>query len=221
MKTIRKHLLVILGVIVIGVFSSCDGEVEMELYTSDLIEAMNTKEPLYAKVSLIIEGMTENYDYEFLRNYIPSFTNPHYVKYDYQTSLAFDIKVPIVNNKEFENLDQTGQLFVIVGAKTTSGYSYSISINRELIRNISSYTSSTMYQSFNLEDFDFCYKLANDLRDAQEYKIFSSYMNTIPYPMSHTFSLERRDSQKIKMSEIYAKSLNQDETYYFLTITQK
>ncbi len=45
-------------------------------------------------------------------------------------------------------------------------------------------------------------------------------MNSHAYPISYSFELERRDSKNIKLSEILAKSLEQDEKNFFMTISK-
>ena len=218
MRKLFKSLFIIGLISFIFLFASCDGEVKMNLYTTDLLEAMETEEIVYVKTSMIVEGMSESYDYQFLEDLIPSFSNPHYVEYDYQTSLAFDIKIPIIKKSNLENYDHSGNLFEIVGVQTKSGYSFYFNINKILINQINSYTTSTMYQSFKLSDFDFSYDLINDCKDNKSYKSYSSYVNNNAHPMSHSFELERRDSKTIKLSEVLSKSLEQDEKTYFLTI---
>lgn len=220
MKKLFKSLFTIGFISLLFLFISCDGEVKMNLYTADLFEAMETDEVIYVKTSMIIEGMSESYDYGFLADFIPSFSNPHYVQYDYQTSLAFDFKIPIIKKTSLENFDHDGNLFEIIGVQTDSGYSFYINLNYYLIHRINSYTSSKFYQSFKLNDFDFSYDLINDCKDIRDYTIYSSYMNTKSYPMSYSFELERRDSRTIKLSEVFAKSLEQDEKYFFLTIDE-
>jgi len=217
-KAIRKLSLLLLASITIFTFIACDGEVNMELYTSDLLDCFESDEVLMSKVSLVIEGMSEEYSYDFLRDYIPSFSNPHYIDYDYSTSLAFDIQVPIIKKKDLEAFDDTGYLFEIVGVKTTSGYSYYLNINSPLMNSINSYTSSTMYQSFKLEDFDFNYRLFNDLRESHDYKAFSCYNNGKAYPNTYSFTLDRRGYLDFKFSEVFSKSLNSEEKNYFITV---
>lgn len=215
---LRRIIVLSLLLVSIGLLISCDGEVKLKLFTQDLQIITESDEVIYTNASMIVEGMTQDYDYHFLETLIPSFSNPHYVEYNYSTSLMFDIKVPIMNEKVLTGYDFSKDLFCIVGYKTDKGYSFDLKVNFEVIAKINEYTKSTLYQSFNIQDFDFTYELNNDYNKTKKFRLFSSYIQENPYPLYYDFSLERRESLQITLSEILAKTLKNDDYHFFVTM---
>ena len=95
MKKISFFLLGLLSLL----FISCGGDIKISIFTRDLSDVMNSREEvLYTNVNLIVEGLDDENDIEFLRRNLNGFSNEHKVDYNYSTSLSFDIKAPILKD---------------------------------------------------------------------------------------------------------------------------
>ena len=91
MKKISFFLLGLLSLL----FISCGGDIKISIFTRDLSDVMNSREEvLYTNVNLIVEGLDDENDIEFLRRNLNGFSNEHKVDYNYSTSLSFDIITP-------------------------------------------------------------------------------------------------------------------------------
>ena len=79
------------------------------------------------------------------------------------------------------------------------------------IAHFSSLFSERLYQSIELEEATIHVVLSNDLREALNVTVFSTYANNIPVPYEQTLSLERRDDLELKFSDVLRDSLGVSE----------
>ena len=110
MKKISFFLLGLLSLL----FISCGGDIKISIFTRDLSDVMNSREEvLYTNVNLIVEGLDDENDIEFLRRNLNGFSNEHKVDYNYSTSLSFDIKAPILKDgAEFDNSNYLDNIII-------------------------------------------------------------------------------------------------------------
>ena len=80
-------------VVLCFLFISCGGDIMISIFTRDLSDVMNSREEvLYTNVNMIVEGLEDENDIEFLRRNLNGFSNEHKVDYNYSTSLSFDFQ---------------------------------------------------------------------------------------------------------------------------------
>lgn len=188
MKKIFFFLLGLLSLL----FISCGGDIKISIFTRDLSDVMNSKEEvLYTNVNLIVEGLDDENDIEFLRRNLNGFSNEHKVDYNYSTSLSFDIKAPIL--KDGAEFDNSNYLIVITGKKDKDKTDYYLQYNQELFWRINNYIYNTHYQNIELKKFKIKLDINNDERKPVNLITYSSYISGKSYPFTHQETLNERD----------------------------
>ena len=215
MKKISFFLLGLLSLL----FISCGGDIKISIFTRDLSDVMNSREEvLYTNVNMIVEGLEDENDIEFLRRNLNGFSNEHKVDYNYSTSLSFDIKAPIL--KDGAEFDNSNYLIVITGKKDKDKTDYYLQYNQELFWRINNYIYNTHYQNIELKKFKIKLDINNDERKPVNLITYSSYISGKSYPFTHQETLNERDRINVELSEIfgdYISSIN-DEQYPIFSI---
>ena len=179
MKKISFFLLGLLSLL----FISCGGDIKISIFTRDLSDVMNSREEvLYTNVNMIVEGLDDENDIEFLRRNLNGFSNEHKVDYNYSTSLSFDIKAPIL--KDGAEFDNSNYLIVISGKKDKDKTDYYLQYNQELFWRINNYIYNTHYQNIELKQFKIKLEINNDERKPVNLITYSSYVSGKSYPVS-------------------------------------
>ena len=215
MKKISFFLLGLLSLL----FISCGGDIKISIFTRDLSDVMNSREEvLYTNVNLIVEGLDDENDIEFLRRNLNGFSNEHKVDYNYSTSLSFDIKAPIL--KDGAEFDNSNYLIVITGKKDKDKTNYYLQYNQELFGRINNYIYNTHYQNIELKKFKIKLDINNDERKTVTLTTYSSYVNGKSYPFAHQETLNERDRINMELSEIFGKYISSmdDELYPIFSI---
>ena len=114
---------------------------------------------------MIVEGLDDENDIEFLRRNLNGFSNEHKVDYNYSTSLSFDIKAPIL--KDGAEFDNSNYLIVITGKKDKDKTDYYLQYNQELFWRINNYIYNTHYQNIELKKFKIKLDINNDERNTR------------------------------------------------------
>ena len=215
MKKISFFLLGLLSLL----FISCGGDIKISIFTRDLSDVMNSREEvLYTNVNMIVEGLEDENDIEFLRRNLNGFSNEHKVDYNYSTSLSFDIKAPIL--KDGAEFDNSNYLIVITGKKDKDKTDYYLQYNQELFWRINNYIYNTHYQNIELKKFKIKLDINNDERKPVNLITYSSYISGKSYPFTHQETLNERDRINVELSEVfgdYISSIN-DEQYPIFSI---
>ena len=215
MKKIFFFLLGLLSLL----FISCGGDIKISIFTRDLSDVMNSKEEvLYTNVNLIVEGLDDENDIEFLRRNLNGFSNEHKVDYNYSTSLSFDIKAPIL--KDGAEFDNSNYLIVITGKKDKDKTDYYLQYNQELFWRINNYIYNTHYQNIELKKFKIKLDINNDERKPVNLITYSSYISGKSYPFTHQETLNERDRINVELSEIFGDYISSmdDEQYPIFSI---
>lgn len=215
MKKISFFLLGLLSLL----FISCGGDIKISIFTRDLSDVMNSREEvLYTNVNLIVEGLDDENDIEFLRRNLNGFSNEHKVDYNYSTSLSFDIKAPIL--KDGAEFDNSNYLIVITGKKDKDKTDYYLQYNQELFWRINNYIYNTHYQNIELKKFKIKLDINNDERKPVNLITYSSYVNGKSYPFTHQETLNERDRINVELSEIFGDYISSmdDEQYPIFSI---
>ncbi len=215
MKKTTFFLLVLLSLL----FISCGGDIKISIFTRDLSDVMTSREQvLYTNVNMIVEGLDDENDIEFLRRNLNGFSNEHTVDYNYSTSLSFDIKAPIL--KEDSDIDTSNDLIIITGKTQKGKTDYYLQYNQALFSRINNYIYSTHYQNIDLKEFKLKFEINNDERKTVTLTTYSSYVNGKSYPFAHQESLNERDRINIELSEIFGKYISSmdDELYPIFSI---
>ena len=215
MKKISFFLLGLLSLL----FISCGGDIKISIFTRDLSDVMNSKEEvLYTNVNLIVEGLDDENDIEFLRRNLNGFSNEHKVDYNYSTSLSFDIKAPIL--KDGAEFDNSNYLIVITGKKDKDKTNYYLQYNQELFWRINNYIYNTHYQNIELKKFKIKLDINNDERKPVNLITYSSYVSGKSYPFTHQETLNERDRINVELSEIFGDYISSidDEQYPIFSI---
>ena len=215
MKKISFFLLGLLSLL----FISCGGDIKISIFTRDLSDVMNSKEEvLYTNVNLIVEGLDDENDIEFLRRNLNGFSNEHKVDYNYSTSLSFDIKAPIL--KDGAEFDNSNYLIVITGKKDKDKTDYYLQYNQELFWRINNYIYNTHYQNIELKKFKIKLDINNDERKPVNLITYSSYVSGKSYPFTHQETLNERDRINVELSEIFGDYISSidDEQYPIFSI---
>ena len=215
MKKISFFLLGLLSLL----FISCGGDIKISIFTRDLSDVMNSREEvLYTNVNLIVEGLDDENDIEFLRRNLNGFSNEHKVDYNYSTSLSFDIKAPIL--KDGAEFDNSNYLIVITGKKDKDKTDYYLQYNQELFWRINNYIYNTHYQNIELKKFKIKLDINNDERKPVNLITYSSYVSGKSYPFTHQETLNERDRINVELSEIFGDYISSmdDEQYPIFSI---
>ena len=215
MKKISFFLLGLLSLL----FISCGGDIKISIFTRDLSDVMNSREEvLYTNVNLIVEGLDDENDIEFLRRNLNGFSNEHKVDYNYSTSLSFDIKAPIL--KDGAEFDNSNYLIVITGKKDKDKTNYYLQYNQELFGRINNYIYNTHYQNIELKKFKIKLDINNDERKPVNLITYSSYISGKSYPFTHQETLNERDRINVELSEIFGYYISSmdDEQYPIFSI---
>lgn len=215
MKKISFFLLGLLSLL----FISCGGDIKISIFTRDLSDVMNSREEvLYTNVNLIVEGLDDENDIEFLRRNLNGFSNEHTVDYNYSTSLSFDIKAPIL--KDGAEFDNSNYLIVITGKKDKDKTDYYLQYNQELFWRINNYIYNTHYQNIELKKFKIKLEINNDERKPVNLITYSSYISGKSYPFTHQETLNERDRINVELSEIFGDYISSmdDEQYPIFSI---
>ena len=215
MKKISFFLLGLLSLL----FISCGGDIKISIFTRDLSDVMNSREEvLYTNVNLIVEGLDDENDIEFLRRNLNGFSNEHKVDYNYSTSLSFDIKAPIL--KDGAEFDNSNYLIVITGKKDNGKSDYYLQYNQELFWRINNYIYNTHYQNIELKQFKIKLEINNDERKPVNLITYSSYVSGKSYPFTHQETLNERDRINVELSEIFGDYISSmdDEQYPIFSI---
>ena len=215
MKKISFFLLGLLSLL----FISCGGDIKISIFTRDLSDVMNSREEvLYTNVNLIVEGLDDENDIEFLRRNLNGFSNEHKVDYNYSTSLSFDIKAPIL--KDGTEFDNSNYLIVITGKKDKDKTDYYLQYNQELFWRINNYIYNTHYQNIELKKFKIKLDINNDERKPVNLITYSSYISGKSYPFTHQETLNERDRINVELSEIFGDYISSidDEQYPIFSI---
>lgn len=215
MKKISFFLLGLLSLL----FISCGGDIKISIFTRDLSDVMNSREEvLYTNVNLIVEGLDDENDIEFLRRNLNGFSNEHKVDYNYSTSLSFDIKAPIL--KDGTEFDNSNYLIVITGKKDKDKTNYYLQYNQELFGRINNYIYNTHYQNIELKKFKIKLDINNDERKPVNLITYSSYISGKSYPFTHQETLNERDRINVELSEIFGYYISSmdDEQYPIFSI---
>lgn len=215
MKKISFFLLGLLSLL----FISCGGDIKISIFTRDLSDVMNSREEvLYTNVNLIVEGLDDENDIEFLRRNLNGFSNEHKVDYNYSTSLSFDIKAPIL--KDGAEFDNSNYLIVITGKKDKDKTDYYLQYNQELFWRINNYIYNTHYQNIELKKFKIKLDINNDERKPVNLITYSSYISGKSYPFTHQETLNERDRINVELSEIFGDYISSmdDEQYPIFSI---
>ena len=215
MKKISFFLLGLLSLL----FISCGGDIKISIFTRDLSDVMNSREEvLYTNVNMIVEGLDDENDIEFLRRNLNGFSNEHKVDYNYSTSLSFDIKAPIL--KDGAEFDNSNYLIVITGKKDNGKSDYYLQYNQELFWRINNYIYNTHYQNIELKKFKIKLDINNDDRKPVNLITYSSYVSGKSYPFTHQETLNERDRINVELSEIFGDYISSmdDEQYPIFSI---
>ena len=215
MKKISFFLLGLLSLL----FISCGGDIKISIFTRDLSDVMNSREEvLYTNVNMIVEGLEDENDIEFLRRNLNGFSNEHKVDYNYSTSLSFDIKAPIL--KDGAEFDNSNYLIVITGKKDKDKTNYYLQYNQELFWRINNYIYNTHYQNIELKKFKIKLDINNDERKSVNLITYSSYISGKSYPFTHQETLNERDRINVELSEIFGDYISSidDEQYPIFSI---
>ena len=215
MKKISFFLLGLLSLL----FISCGGDIKISIFTRDLSDVMNSREEvLYTNVNMIVEGLDDENDIEFLRRNLNGFSNEHKVDYNYSTSLSFDIKAPIM--KDGAEFDNSNYLIVITGKKDKDKTDYYLQYNQELFWRINNYIYNTHYQNIELKKFKIKLDINNDERKPVNLITYSSYISGKSYPFTHQETLNERDRINVELSEIFGDYISSmdDEQYPIFSI---
>lgn len=206
-------------VVLCFLFISCGGDIKISIFTRDLSDVINSREEvLYTNVNMIVEGLEDENDIEFLRRNLNGFSNEHKVDYNYSTSLSFDIKVPIL--KDGAEFDNSNYLIVITGKKDKDKTDYYLQYNQELFWRINNYIYNTHYQNIELKKFKIKLDINNDERKPVNLITYSSYISGKSYPFAHQETLNERDRINVELSEIFGDYISSmdDKQYPIFSI---
>lgn len=219
MEAFMKRFYFSLIVVLCFLFISCGGDIKISIFTRDLSDVMNSREEvLYTNVNMIVEGLDDENDIEFLRRNLNGFSNEHKVDYNYSTSLSFDIKAPIL--KDGAEFDNSNYLIVITGKKDNGKTDYYLQYNQELFWRINNYIYNTHYQNIELKQFKIKLEINNDERKPVNLITYSSYVSGKSYPFTHQETLNERDRINVELSEIFGDYISSmdDEQYPIFSI---
>jgi hypothetical protein len=200
-------------------FISCDGELTVSTYIRDLQDISKGNEDIiYTTVNIVVEGLEDEEDIEFLRNNLNSFSNEKVIDYNYSTSLSFDIKVPIVKKESINLINKEKDLMIIIVENNQDVINAFCNYNNYLVSILDEYVYDKHWDSLDLNNFNICFNLHNDTRSNQVIETFSSYINSIPYPDKYKVNLADRDRLDIQISEVLRKAIVQGEKYCIFSI---
>ena len=191
-------------------FISCEGDVNVSIFSRDLSDVTTGREEiLYTNANIVVENLKDEEDIMFLRNNLNGFSNERFVKRNYSDSFSFDIKVPVTRDSSDYVLNTS--LLILEGKKNDNGYTdYYLSYNYAVLEKLDRYFYARHYQNIDLSKFKIKLEVNNDERKPIILVTYSSYVNGKPYPFMHEEILYERDRLTVDLSEIYIKYISNE-----------
>lgn len=191
-------------------FISCEGDVNVSIFSRDLSDVTTGREEiLYTNANIVVENLKDEEDIIFLRNNLNGFSNERFVKRNYSDSFSFDIKVPVTRDSSDYVLNTS--LLILEGKKNDNGYTdYYLSYNYAVLEKLDRYFYARHYQNIDLSKFKIKLEVNNDERKPIILVTYSSYVNGKPYPFMHEEILYERDRLTVDLSEIYIKYISNE-----------
>jgi hypothetical protein len=217
MKKLRRFILCLLIVVLV----CCGGTVNILTYVSDLIGvASNVKNEIFVTANIVVEGLKDEKDIEFLRQNLNSFSDEQVIKYNYSDSLSFNIKIPIINSNKIASHNFNNDLLYIIASEKNNKYNFVYQFNKYLVNSIDTYVYNTHYQHVNFGDFMVSFSIDNDMQNNIRLTAYSVYVKGDPYPSEYIQELKRRDRIELRVSEIFRAAVikNNNNQYLLFSI---
>jgi len=204
------------------VFAGCGGEFNMELSTGALVSSLESGKTSSFKMAVQIHSMDETYAYDFIREKIPSFSNPRYVGEDGSKCLEFDVLVPVVSEKKHKVDAGDGNLLYIIASDKGSEYGFSLQYNKSLIDALNAIADEQYSFTANLDDFAILIAVTNNRKSECRVKGFSCYIEgAVPSPFeSEEVPLAPGEKLVIKMSEVFCGAMAKGSAYKAFSIAK-
>ena len=201
----RVFLILILILVVI---SACKLDINVQLYTRDVVDFSNGKlESEYAFVPATVRIEMSKSSFEDKKEKIQKilqryFINPENLRYeaeDYGGYAVVEVEIPFLEDYTPSEKSLVG----FVARKRDDGsYEVGIVVNGESFEELKSVVSDEFFTSIDVKDIDLHIDVNNDMRKDNDVEVFSVYVNgkAVLYPQK--FTIKRRKSIKIDVSNV-------------------
>lgn len=199
----RTSIIIMLGLAFL--LSGCTGEIIADLYVQDIIDVVEGEQGIFANASIAVESpgsdSTEQV-LELLKSCFRDVTNIREQTRDYTTYLLVDVKLPVVDITR-ERLPYDDLLTLLVSYDSEEGGSlFGFGVNRDVFINLAKVVKEEFWQTISFSDFDLKIRLINDTKNNVGLLLQNVYMNQKPIIYSRDYSLSRRDTIELRISDI-------------------
>lgn len=201
-------------------FFSCDGDIKIQTFISDLEYAAGNGETVYVKAHMFVGGLSldnkETVDY--LRQNLNGFENVKAETVNYSNGLSFDIKIPVVNINKKNSFSSRNDIIVIWADGQADSIDFYYEYYKPVFQKIDSFIFSKNYTHIEIEKFTTDIEINNDIRDERTICANCVYVNKTAYPSTFEKTVSRRDYVTISLSEIVRQSISQGDQWCIFSI---
>ncbi len=200
------------------VVAGCELDITSDVYVSDLRDvATNNTEGLTtpATIAIQIPSMDKCDEYsekliEIMRGILLEFT-PKTCERDGMTSyLLSDTQVPLLGSEK--SWRQSSSLFgILAEAQDDGDILVTVANNSDKFRVLNERVDGEFHQSIDLAESEIILVLNNDEREPITYLVGGVFLNGQPIYYDEEFSLKRRHTAEIKLSNVGAAYLEKNE----------
>lgn len=200
--------LAIVALFILALFlTGCSGEVVSDLYVQDIIEVVEgTDEPLFTFSTILLESPGDEYNtrlMELLEFNFKDATNFRTVSQNFSTYIAVDVKIPLLNLEDYEELwDKNHALGIVIIDMEDGSAAFGLALNSDKLDALFTAFGDEVWHSLTIEDFIFTVKLINDMRNSIFVSLQGVYVNQVPVPYEERFEMARRDILEIRLGDV-------------------
>jgi len=203
----------------------CEVELDVKLFTQDIIDTANKTTNLKTPVNVHLEIPGKNWIKKEKNEFqVRSFLEKRFGKAgtfttlqrDFSTFLVAPVKIPL-NLKSSPN----DNIFEFLVSKTKENkFDVFFKVNKSKFKDFSKDVEEEFFNEINPEDVAVNVDLNNDTRETINITGYSSYLDNKPHPFEGSKILERRDSVKVQISKIHMDYLGDRGESKIFSITK-
>lgn len=197
---------------------ACESLLHFQMFSSDLFDLYKGEISTLSVNSSVTTEISED-DFEagkdLIEDYFRDAKNFRLEKGDIYDNLVADYKIPVVLSKDYK--PSSIDIFTIV-LKPIDDQSFQIGLafNDVMYNELNAYVEETFFSALDMDEMTLSFNFQNDLSEQIEITWMSSYVNGQASPISRSEILNKRDSQKVELSDIMLRAFSQSsETIYF------
>jgi len=208
----------ILYIIFIIFLVSCEMEVSGNIYLQDLIDTIqNPQENFYTEANVAFEILSDK-DKEkymnFISNHFKDAKNFRIESRGLKTFIYADIKIPIVLKKN-DSQHLAHLISIIVDSIQENEIDFGIYLNKDKFKQLQDYVQEEYLTNLSISDLKIYTKIMNNTKSDATIHLTSVYANQEPVPFPKEFSLKKRDTINIEISNVLRDYIYENDTAIF------